>query len=265
MLAKNGKKVFIAQVVTATVVLNVEDIAQAIKEDGYELNIATIIDVFDRIVEKVKQAIVNGNSVDLDIVKVTPLVDGPWEDHDSYEEGVHSKTVTVTPKAALTKELQDVQVDVVAYRKPGDTAVILGVTDKATRKKDYSITVGDNIIIKGEKIKLQGLPDPDNDDDNDNDDDDDDDKNLVISEEGIGVFFVPETGTPIQATRVDANTATKVEVRVPTTLQKGKQYGLQINTRYAGTIPLNVPRTIVADFLLTTVDDNKIKQAKTKN
>jgi hypothetical protein len=252
---KNGKKAYIAQVITAAVVLDIGNIADSIKEDGYELNKATIVDVFDRIIEKVKQAIVAGNSVDLDIVKVSPLVDGPWEDHDSYDEGVHDKTVTVTAKSSLVKALKDVQVDVVGYRKPGDTAVILGVTDKASRKKDYSITVGDNILIKGEKIKVVGLPDPDAEDDDDND---------IVTEAGIGVFFIPESGAPIQATRIDTNSASEVEVRVPNTLQKGKEYGLQIITRYTGGAQLlNVPRTIVADFLLSTLTDtNANKSAK---
>jgi hypothetical protein len=236
-------------------VLDIGNIADSIKEDGYELNKATIIDVFDRIIEKVKQAIVAGNSVDLDIVKVSPLVDGPWEDHDSYDEGVHDKTVTVTAKSSLVKALKDVQVDVVGYRKPGDSAVILGVTDKATKKKDYSITVGDNILIKGEKIKVVGLPDPDADDDDDND---------SVTEAGIGVFFIPESGAPIQATRIDTNLPTEVEVRVPSTLQKGKEYGLQIVTRFSsGNYLLNIPRTIVADFLLTTLPDtNKSSRSK---
>jgi hypothetical protein len=245
-LLKNGKKAYIAQVITAAVVLDIGNIADSIKEDGYELNKATIIDVFDRIIEKVKQAIVAGNSVDLDIVKVSPLVDGPWEDHDSYDEGVHDKTVTVTAKSSLIKALKDVQVDVVGYRKPGDTAVILGVTDKASRKKDYSITVGDNILIKGEKIKIEGLPDPDAEDDDED----------IVTEAGIGVFFIPESGAPIQAARIDSNLPTEVEVRVPNTLQKGKQYGLQIVTRFSSSnYLLNVPRTIVADFLLTTLTD----------
>jgi hypothetical protein len=251
-LLKNGKKSYIAQVITAAVVLDIDDIAAAIKEDGYELNKATIIDVFDRIIEKVKQAIVAGNSVDLDIVKVSPLVNGPWEDHDSYDEGVHDKTVTVTAKTSLIKALKDVEVDVVGYRKPGDTAVILAVTDKATKKTDYSITVGDNILIKGEKIRVQGLPQPD------------DDEESEVFEDGIGVFFIPESGAPVQATRIDTNEPTQVEVRVPSTLQKGKQYGLQIVTRFTGGKQLlNVPRTVVADFLLTTLTDpNKSNRSR---
>jgi hypothetical protein len=220
-------------------VIDIGGIADEIKQDGYELNRATIIDVHERINGKVMQVIERGNAVDLGIVKVAPLVSGPWKDHDTYQEGIHTKSVNVTPKSLLLKSLSDIVVEVVGYRKTGDASIILGVMDKATKKKDHSITIGDNLIIKGQKIKLQGLTVAE---DGEND------------EEGIGVFFVPERGKPLQATRIDYNTAAEVEVRVPATLQPGKEYGLHIVTRYTGGHPLNVPRTIVADFLLKTND-----------
>jgi hypothetical protein len=252
-LAGKGKKVFVAQVVNANVVLGIDHIADSIKDDGYELNKATIIDVHQRINQKVAQALQEGNSVDLGIVKAAPVVTGPWEDHDSFQDGVHTKSVSVTPKALLLKTLNEVAVNVVGYRKTGDASIILGVVDKATKRKDYHITVGDNIIIKGSKIKLQGLTQ------NEHEEDDEDN---VQHEDGIGVFFVTEKGQNIQADRIDKNTVAEVEVRIPNTLLKGKNYGLHIVTRYTGGQPLNVPRTIVADFLLTTIDEdnNKTKQ-----
>jgi hypothetical protein len=230
-----GQQEYIAQVVTASNVYSVAQVVNRIERIGSEANRQVFIGHVLQFIDECEEIILEGNSVNLGIVKMSPRYTGLLDGADGATVGDHKKTVTVTVTQRLIKALKSVGVRIVGTEKPGDTALIESVYDKASRKKDGSITVGDNIVIKGEKIKIEGEPQEDPD----------------VIEAGLGVFFVPDTGAEVEAVRIDTNDPTSVEVRVPAGLPKNKSYGLKIVTRYSTGTLLNNPRAIVAPFKVT--------------
>ncbi|MDR2927072.1 MAG: DUF4469 domain-containing protein, partial [Cytophagaceae bacterium] len=93
---------------------------------------------------------------------------------------------------------------------------------------DGTVTVNDDIRIEGDKLKI--APD---------------------GEEGLGVFFVGDSGETIPVTRrFTQNDPKTLIARVPA-LPSG-QYMLRVVTRYSnGTTLLNTSRVIEYDRLLT--------------
>jgi hypothetical protein len=232
---QGGQQEYIAQVVTASNVYGVEQIVDRIERVGSEANRQVFVGHVRQFIDECEEVILEGNSVNLGIVKLSPRYTGLLDGADGAAVGNHRKTVTVTVTQRLLKALKAVGVRIVGTEKPGDTALIESVYDRATRRKDGNITVGDNIVIKGEKIKIEGEPQAD----------------PYVFEAGLGVFFVPETGAEVEAVRIDTNNPTEVEVRVPAGLPKNKTYTLKIVTRFTEGHLLNNPRTIVAPFKVT--------------
>jgi hypothetical protein len=106
---------------------------------------------------------------------------------------------------------------------------ISSVKDPSTKKEDGTFTVGKTLFIYGQRVKVIGNPQEDPD----------------VLEEGIGVFFVPATGSPVEVTNIHMNEPGFVLVEVPSTLAKNAEFTLRIITRYTGgTELLKTPRVI---------------------
>jgi hypothetical protein len=122
--------------------------------------------------------------------------------------------------------LENVKVEVLGEKDGG--AYIGLVTDTATGKTDGSITPSEDLLVNGDKIKVE-----------------------PEGEEGLGVFFVDEAGTehPL-GRRLVESTRKKLIFRVPA-LAAGS-YTLKVVTRFTGTKRLlNEPRTVIYEYPLT--------------
>jgi hypothetical protein len=166
---------------------------------------------------------------------VTPLLGGvvkPGGDTSGVKK-LFSCTVT-KPFAA---ELKNVTLTLRQQKDFEDFAKITGVEDVLTHKTDNTITVGDDIFITGDKIRILGKEQP----------------TPGVIEPGIGVYFVPATGAAIHAPRINQNEPSFVNVRVPANLAKNQLYTLRIVTRFTGgDLLLANPRTIEYHHKLKT-------------
>jgi hypothetical protein len=102
------------------------------------------------------------------------------------------------------------------------------VTDVTTGKNDGTITVGGDLIITGEKIRIE-----------------------PIDEEGLGVFFVDASGIETPVTHpLTQNDPKKIICRTPA-LGAG-DYTLKIVTRFSNSaVQLKAPRTLIYELPLT--------------
>jgi hypothetical protein len=157
--------------------------------------------------------------------------------------GTDTKGVKKSFVCTLTKpfaqQLKNVKLMLKGQKDFEAFASITSVENVFTHTTDNTITIGDDIFISGDKIKVLGNPQTD----------------PKAIEAGIGVFFVPETGNPIHAPRLNQNEPSFINVRVPNTLQNNKTYTLRIVTRYSnGTALLVEPRHVEYHTKLTAVE-----------
>jgi hypothetical protein len=235
-VAESSKPISIAVVETTDVVYDVERVVNEIVESGSSTDRDSAIGLINRYLAQCERIVLQGNAVQLgDLIKVWGKVTGNWVGRDSYTKGEHEQTLAVSVPYAFKKKLKKVKVEVRRREQKDDSAAIWDVINRAGGEKYNSITPGDNIVIRGNRIKVAGYP-----------------QEKDEMEPGMGVFFVAANGQATQAVRIDSNTASEVEARVPPTLPKGKTYTLQIVTRYAGSNLLKEPRTINAPYPLVT-------------
>jgi hypothetical protein len=229
LLTKEVTNDSIADVSTAGTTKHNEDIAKAIKEDGSDLQVETLLDVLNRGDRVRRRFLLEGYSVQTDIVHLAPRVTGNWLGADPlFDPKEHKITVNAIPTAGLRKALEEeVGVEVLGKKTEGG-AVIGLVTDAFTGKTDGTISVYGNLIITGEKIKIAPL-----------------------NEAGLGVFFVAADGTETpDSIPLTVNDPKKLIAHVPA-LTDGV-YTLKIVTRYSqATTLLKHPRTIVYELPLT--------------
>jgi hypothetical protein len=223
---------YVAELDTAGATRTQQHIIDRIMAEGSEVKPETIKAIMDRVNAVKREFFLQGNSVNDGFMHVTPRVTGSWTGNETFNEGKHKRTADATLTAYVKAELKDVAVDVLGVRDSG--ARVMLVTDIATQQTDGFITLGDDILIVGEKIKVIGLPQPDG-----------------STENGIGVFFRNiDTDTVTPAGRLSENQPSKVIARVPATLPAGN-YQLTVVTRFsAGATPLASQRTITYDSLL---------------
>jgi hypothetical protein len=232
-LTKDVKTDYFAVVSTSGHTLNSEDIARAIKREGSELQVETILDIIGRVDRWKHRFLLDGFAVQDGTVRLTPRVKGSWSGSTHvFDPAVHKLTVDATPVARLTKSLERDIGLVVLGERAGGGALIGLVTDITTGKIDGTLTPGGNLIISGKKIKVVPAGDP-----------------------SLGVRFVAADGTetPLDSPLV-GNTARRVVCRVPT-LAPGA-YLLKIMTSYGGSSTmLKKPRTVVYELPLKVKDD----------
>jgi hypothetical protein len=216
---------YVAEVDTAGVTRTLQDIIDRLIAEGSEIKPETIRAIIERVNAIKRDFLLAGYSVFDEFIHIAPRVDGSWRGNETFTEGDHKVTVDSFLAKVIRDELKQIGVDVLGIAESG--ARIMLVTDIATQKEDGTITVGDDILIVGEKIKVLGLPQPEG-----------------AKEPGIGVFFAPADGSEaIEAVRISENQPSRLVARVPATLGEG-QYTLRIVTRYTGAVLLRDPRVI---------------------
>ena len=211
---------------TGKKVLRASDIARLVKDAGSELEYETLLQVLEQSDRIVREQLQLGNGVLTGFCQLTPKVSGSWiGSRATFNPEVHKLTLDIVSSAEMRGMLREVGVNILGI-KDGGTFIGL-VTDTATGITDGTVTAGDDILIEGDKIKIDPL------------------------EEGLGVFFVNVDGevTPVTR-RLTQNEPQKVIARVPADLPSG-QYTLRILTKYTtASILLKDPRVIEYDKLL---------------
>jgi hypothetical protein len=227
LLTKDVENDYVAEVSTTGKTLRNEDIAQAIKDEGSELQYETLLNILNHGDRLRRERLQQGYSVQTGVCHISPRVAGAWIGaSEHFNPDVHKITCDLTASAELRRALEEVSVDVLGVRDSG--ALIGLVTDVTTGKTDGTITRNGNLIIEGEKIKV-----------------------APAGEAGLGIFFVLPNGDAAPVTEaLTQNDPKKIICRVPS-LAAGV-YTLQIATRFtSGNTLLKLPRTIAYELPLT--------------
>ena len=168
------------------------DLAADIQKQGIEINTDTMIDLFSRRRKALLDRLLRGYSYTDDIVQMSPRVTGVFADENSpFDPAIHKRTADVVLTQEFRGALEAVGVRVLGTKQGG--AEISLVTDSATGATDGTITAGDDIVIDGDKIKIQDEAD-----------------------EAQGVFFIGSDGKEHRVSRrLTVNKPTQVIARVP--------------------------------------------------
>lgn len=231
LLTQDIENDYIAEVSTNKNTLRNDDIAARIVAEGSEIKYDTVRSILSQRDRIVRQALQEGSSVLDGVCQFTPRVTGTWIGANAkFDPVIHKTTLDIIPSNETRRSLEVVGVQVLGVKDSG--AAIGLVIDTATGATDGTITVGDDIRIGGNKIKIAGTPDDDSE---------------------IGVYLInPTTRARTKVTRrLTMNDPKTIIARVPDGLAEG-EYQLEIVTRYNGTTTtlLKSPRTITYERTL---------------
>lgn len=225
-LTKDVDNDYTAEVSTTGNTKRNEDIARTIIDEGSEIKYDTLVNILNRRDRIERNMLRQGCSVQSGNVRLSPRVSGSWTGRNAgYDAAVNRPAIDAVITADMRESLQEVGVEVLGVKDGG--AYIGMVTDTATGLTDGTLTLNDDILIEGEKLKV-----------------------APEGEDGSGVFFVDSAGQVHPVTRrLTQNGPKKILARVP--LLPDGEYTLRIVTRYSngGTL-LKEPRVIDYDRLL---------------
>lgn len=209
LLTKDVDNDYIALVSTSKETLRNEHIARSIVLEGSEYKLDTLVSILNQADRVVREKLQQGYSVMTGNCHFTPRVLGTWMGSTAlFDPSYHRLTCDMVPTQTLRDAFKVVNVEVLGVKDSGCSAGL--VTNTATGKTDGLIAPGDDIIIDGDKIRIA----PEN-------------------EEGLGVFFVDETGNEKPVTvRLVQNSPKRIICRVPD-IAPNKAYKLVIRTRFA--------------------------------
>ena len=226
-LTKDNDRDCIADVYQHAETQRNKDIADIIVKERTEFRPETIMNILTMRDKVVTQLIEEGLSVMDGVVQITPRVSGVWETEGAeYDEKIHKRTVDIVPTADLRDVLDAISVKVLGAKEA--TARITSITDTATGLKDGTITIGDDIIIEGDKLKI-------------------DEKDAAQ-----GVFFKAANGTEYKTTRrLSVNKPSQIIVRVPKEVPAGAVTVI-VRTKYSSTAkPLKEIKEIIFGYPCT--------------
>ncbi|MDR2536872.1 MAG: DUF4469 domain-containing protein [Treponema sp.] len=226
-LTRDVENDFIAEVSTIGETLRNDDIAARIVAGRSELRLETIMSILTARDEIVRDAIVKGTAVQDGCVRIAPRINGNWIGvSHAFDPQAHKIGIDVAPSTELRAALETVGVEVLGEKDSG--AFIGLVTDVTTGKTDGAITPDEDIIVIGDKLKIQ-----------------------PEGEADVGVFFVDANGLETRVTRkLTENLPKKLVFRIP--LLPAGSYSLKVVTRFSkSNVLLQEPRTITYEFPLT--------------
>ena len=226
-LTKDNDRDCIADVYQHAETQRNKDIADIIVKERTEFRPETIMNILAMRDKVVIQLIEEGLSVMDGVVQITPRVSGVWETEGAeYDEKIHKRTVDIVPTADLRDVLDAISVKVLGAKEA--TARITSITDTATGLKDGTITIGDDIIIEGDKLKV-------------------DEKDAAQ-----GVFFKAANGTEYKTTRrLSVNKPSQIIARVPKEVPAGAVTVI-VRTKYSSTAkPLKEIKEIIFGYPCT--------------
>ena len=196
-LTKDNDRDCIADVYSHSPTQRNEDIADLITKERSEFRKETILNILNMRDKAVLDFIRDGLSVMDGVSQISPRVSGVWEtENSSYDEKIHKRTVDMVATADLRNALDEITVKVLGAKE--SSARITEITDTATGLKDGTLTIGDDIIIEGDKLKV-------------------DEKDAEQ-----GVFFKATDGTEYKTTRrLSVNLPSQIIARVPKEVPAG--------------------------------------------
>ena len=208
-LTKDNDRDCIADVHSHAPTQRNEDIAALITKERSEFRPETILNILNMRDKAVVGFIQDGLSFMDGVSQISPRVSGVWETENSqYDEKIHKRNVDMIPTSELRNALDSITVKVLGAK--GTTAKISAVTDTASGPTDGTLTIGDDILIEGEKLKV-------------------DEKDPLQ-----GVFFVTEDGGEYKTERrLSLNKPTQILARVPANVPEGK-VTVKVRTKFAG-------------------------------
>jgi hypothetical protein len=224
LLTKDVPNDYVAEVSTVGKTLSNADIALIISKSS-EVEYETLFDILNRADRIRREKLQEGCCVQTDICHLTPRVLGNWVGAAaSFDSAKHHITLSITPTVEMRAALAEVGVEVLGIREGG--AFIGLVTDVTTGATDGSITAGGQIIIAGEKIKIE-----------------------PTNEADFGVFITDGT-TDYPVTPLAVNHPKEI-IAIAPQLPAG-DYTLYISTKFSsGQTLLNEPRKITYATLIT--------------
>lgn len=223
-LTKDNDRDCIADVYAHAQTQRNEDIADAITKERTEFRKETILNILTMRDKAVKDFIQEGLSFMDGLVQISPRVSGVWEtENAAYDEKIHKRTVDLIPTADLRSALDAISVKVIGAKD--SSARITAVTDTATGLKDGTLTIGDDIIIEGDKLKIDE------------------------TDAAQGVFFKAANGTEYKTTRrLSVNMPSQLIARVPKEVPAGAVTVI-VRTKFTGgASPLKTVREIVYGY-----------------
>ena len=226
-LTKDNDRDCIADVYQHAETQRNKDIADIIVKERTEFRPETIMNILTMRDKVVTQLLEEGLSVMDGVVQITPRVSGVWETEGAeYDEKIHKRTVDIVPTADLRDVLDAISVKVLGAKEA--TARITSITDTATGLKDGTITIGDDIIIEGDKLKV-------------------DEKDAAQ-----GVFFKAANGTEYKTTRrLSVNKPSQIIARVPKEVP-AEAVTVIVRTKYSSTAkPLKEIKEIIFGYPCT--------------
>ena len=208
-LTKDNDRDCIADVHSHAPTQRNEDIAALITRERSEFRPETILNILNMRDKAVVGFIQDGLSCMDGVSQISPRVSGVWETENSqYDEKIHKRNVDMIPTSELRNALDSITVKVLGAKET--TAKISAVTDTASGLTDGTLTIGDDILIEGEKLKV-------------------DEKDPLQ-----GVFFVTKDGGEYKTERrLSLNKPTQILARVPANVPEGK-VTVKVRTKFAG-------------------------------
>ena len=219
-LTKDNDRDCIADVHAHAATQRNEDIAEIITKERSEFRKETIMSILNMRDKAVKDLIEPGLSFMDGLVQISPRVSGVWETENSaYDEKIHKRTVDLIPTADLRTALEAIGVKVLGSKE--ESARITEITDTATGLKDGTLTIGDDIIIEGDKLRVDE------------------------TDAAQGVFFKAANGTEYKTNRrLSVNKPGQIIARVPKEVPEG-EVSVMVRTKYSGSsAPLKTVREI---------------------
>lgn len=229
VLTKDDESDCIADVLTRLQTRRNEDIAARIVSKGSELRKETIISVLNRRDEEVRDILLEGCSFMDGLVQISPRVSGVWASAGSpFDPAAHKRTVDLVPTSSFREALESVGVRVLGTKASG--AEITLITDTVSGRTDGTLTIGDDIIIDGSKIKIDE------------------------ADEAQGVFIVDASGAEHKVTRrLSVNRPGQLIARVPADVPEGA-CSVVVRTKYtSGNRPLSDIREVASPVSCTAV------------
>ena len=209
-----------------------EDIAKKIVEERSEYREDTILNILNMRDKTVKGFIEAGESFRDGLVQASPRVSGVWENSKAqFDAAIHRRTLDLTITQEMKNALDAISVNVVERDISDSSSKITLVTNSLTGEAKGTMPIGDDVIIEGDKIKIQDEADS-----------------------AQGVFFVDEEGKEHKVTRkLTDNKPSRLTARVPADLTEGS-YKLVIRTKFStGKKSLKDIREITYSMKLTAV------------
>ncbi|MDR2138330.1 MAG: DUF4469 domain-containing protein [Tannerella sp.] len=207
-LTKDVTNDYVAEVATTGKTLHNADIARMFVESGSELQYETVFDILNRADRLRREKLQEGYCVQTGISHHTPLVVGSWIGATaSHDPAKHKLTISSVPTAEMREALTEVGLEVLGIREGG--AYIGLVTDVASDKTDGTLTRGGQIIIAGDRIKIE-----------------------PANQQGLGVFLSNGVSDDIPVTSLAVNHPKEIIALAPGNMSSGT-YTLYILTRFA--------------------------------